>query len=154
MKKLFLALMLVLGFGLNVFASNNTPESVILGFATAIQNEDFEKAKNFLNKPSFIKPIHIFKPHLGTKNTLETEIQGFYRHLTNSGSDYKTFNNVKDWNFKVEKDTNGINNYSLLMINPNFDQRWTSLTSGTKYDSSKNFELIKINNEWKITGWI
>ena len=79
MKKLFLALMLVLGFGLNVYASNNTPDSVILGFAAAMQNGDIEKAKSYLDKKSFIKPKNIMKPQLGTKDTLEREINLFFQ---------------------------------------------------------------------------
>ena len=50
MKKLFLALMLVLGFGLNVFASNNTPESVITSFLEAMRNVDEAKAITYLDK--------------------------------------------------------------------------------------------------------
>ena len=49
MKKLFLALMLDLGFGLNVYASNNTPESVITSFLEAMRNGDEIKAKTYLD---------------------------------------------------------------------------------------------------------
>ena len=73
MKKLFLALMLVLGFGLNVYASNNTPESVITSFLEAMRNGDEAKAITYLDKDSFIKPINVMKPQLG-KRILQKEI--------------------------------------------------------------------------------
>ena len=72
MKKLFLALMLVLGFGLNVYASNNTPESVILGFAAAMQNGDIEKANSFLGKEYKIFGKHIVGQGLGKKEFVAT----------------------------------------------------------------------------------
>ncbi len=55
MKKLFLALMLVFGFGLNVYASNNTPESVITSFLEAMRNGDEAKARTYLDKDSFVE---------------------------------------------------------------------------------------------------
>ena len=153
MKKLFLALMLVLGFGLNVFASNNTPESVILGFAAAMQNGDIEKAKSYLDKKSFIKPKNIMKPQLGTKDTLEREINLFNSFLLYTDSENGNAHNPKDWTIKVEKNTNGHNNYELYLINSQLKQRWTSNT-GINYSSSKSFEVIKVGKEWKIAGWI
>jgi hypothetical protein len=101
----------------NVYASNNTPESVILGFAAAMQNGDIEKAKSYLDKKSFIKPKNIMKPQLGTKDTLEREINLFNSFLLYTDSENGNAHNPKDWTIKVEKNTNGHNNYELYLIN-------------------------------------
>ncbi len=152
MKKIVIAIMLVFGFGLNVYAGD-TPESVILSFANAMQNGDIEKAKSYLDKKSFIKPKNIMKPQLGTRDTLEREINLFNSFLLYTDSENGNAHNPKDWTIKVEKSTNGNNNYSLYLINSKLEQRWTS-NSGINYASSKSFEVIKVGKEWKIAGWI
>ena len=54
MKKIVLAIMLVLGFGLtNASANENTPEGVILAFYKACVNGDLKKAMSYLDKDSF-----------------------------------------------------------------------------------------------------
>ena len=77
MKKLFLALMLVFGFGLNVYASNNTPESVITSFLEAMRNGDEAKARTYLDLNSFIVPKNIMKPQLGNKDISTGKISLF-----------------------------------------------------------------------------
>lgn len=74
MKRIVLAIMLVLGFGLNVYASNNTPESVITSFLEAMRNGDETKARTYLDLNSFIKPKNIMKPNLGTKDFTKRDL--------------------------------------------------------------------------------
>ena len=84
MKKLFLALMIVFGFGLNVYASNNTPESVITSFLEAMRNGDEAKARTYLDKDSFVKPKNIMKPNLGTKDFTKRDL-GLVDNMFNKG---------------------------------------------------------------------
>lgn len=150
MKKLIITIMLMLGFGtVSLSANENTPEDVILGFAKAIQNNDMEKAKTYVDRKSFIVPKNIRKPNLGNKDILNRKLEGLYSLLVS----YNTLN-PKDWSFKVEKDTNGIDNYDLLLINPKIEQRWTSFISGIEYRYNIGVRLIKVNDIWKIASII
>src|SRR5574344_1869330 len=102
MKKLYLALMLVLGFGLNVYASNNNPESVITSFLEAMRNGDETKARTYLDKDSFVKPKNIMKPNLKTKNFTKKNLSLITKISINR--------NVRtNWKKKKKKSTININ---------------------------------------------
>ena len=141
MKKLYLALMLVLGFGLNVYASNNTPESVITSFLEAMRNGDETKARTYLDKDSFVKPKNIMKPNLGTKDFTKRDlslITGIFMS-GNGGTNWKY--EAKKSTININPDNKGVYTYDVAISNSN-------------YDTEKMFYLKIINNSWKITGWI
>ena len=141
MKKLFLALMLVFGFGLNVYASNNTPESVITSFLEAVRNGDEAKARTYLDKDSFVKPKNIMKPNLGTKDFTKRDlslITGIFMS-GNGGTNWKY--EAKKSTININPDNKGVYTYDVAISNSN-------------YDTEKMFYIKIINNSWKITGWI
>ncbi len=141
MKKLFLALMLVFGFGLNVYASNNTPESVITSFLEAMRNGDETKARTYLDLNSFIKPKNIMKPNLGTKDFTKRDL-GLVDNMFNQGG------KGNNWKYEVKKSTRN--------TNPDNKGVYTyDVSSSTaEYELEKIYRVKKINNSWKITGWI
>ena len=141
MKKLFLALMLVLGFGLNVFAASNTPESVITSFLEAMRNGDETKARTYLDLNSFIKPKNIMKPNLGTKDFTKRDL-GLVDNMFNQGG------KGNNWKYEVKKSTRN--------TNPDNKGVYTyDVSSSTaEYELEKIYRVKKINNSWKITGWI
>ena len=142
MKKLFLALMLVLGFGLNVYASNNTPESVITSFLEAMRNGDEAKARTYLDKDSFIKPKNIMKPQLGSKDTTTGELGLVNNMFVQGGKNNRWTYTIKlNDNRLANPDSRGVYAYIVKM-------------ETTNYDLTKYYEVKKINNVWKITGWI
>ena len=140
MKKLYLALMLVLGFGLNVYASNNTPESVITSFLEAMRNGDETKAKTYLDLNSFIVPKNIMKPQLGNKDISTGKIGLVKNMFVQNGNSGWTYTINLDTT-TVNPDTRGFFTYTVLMKTVN-------------YDLEKFYFVKKINNTWKITGWI
>lgn len=142
MKKLFLALMLVLGFGLNVYASNNTPESVITSFLEAMRNGDETKARTYLDKDSFVKPKNIMKPQLGNKDTTTGKLGLVNNMFVQGGKNNRWTYTIKlDDNRLANPDSRGVYAYIVKM-------------ETTNYDLTKYYEVKKINNVWKITGWI
>ena len=141
MKKLFLALMLVLGFGLNVYASNNTPESVITSFLEAMRNGDETKAKTYLDLNSFIVPKNIMKPQLGNKDISTGKIGLVKNMFVQNGNSGWTYTIILNDNRLANPDSRGVYAYIVKM-------------ETTNYDLTKYYEVKKINNVWKITGWI
>ena len=141
MKKLFLALMLVLGFGLNVFASNNTPESVITSFLEAMRNVDEAKAITYLDKDSFIKPINVMKPQLGKEDFTK-------RDLSLLPGMFMSGNGGINWRYEVKKNT--------ININPDNKGNFTYdvTISNSNYDTEKMFYVKLVNKVWKITRWL
>lgn len=140
MKKIVLTIMLMLG--LNVYASN-TPESVITSFLEAMRNGDETKARTYLDKNSFIKPINIMKPQLGTKDFTK-------RDLSLINGIFMTGGRENNWDYKISKSTRqlknpddrGIYTYDVLISNPN-------------YEKENQIMFLKvINKTWKIAGWI
>ncbi|QNM90355.1 hypothetical protein HOO34_01030 [Aliarcobacter cryaerophilus] len=141
MKKLFLALMLVLGFSLNVYASNNTPESVITSFLEAMRNGDEAKARTYLDLNSFIVPKNIMKPQLGNKDISTGKIGLVKNMFVQNGNSGWTYTIKLNDNRLVNPDSRGVYAYIVKM-------------ETTNYDLTKYYEVKKINNTWKITGWI
>ena len=142
MKKLFLALMLVFGFGLNVYASNNTPESVITSFLEAMRNGDEAKARTYLDLNSFIVPKNIMKPQLGNKDISTGKISLVNNMFVQGGKNNRWTYTIKlNDNRLANPDSRGVYAYIVKM-------------ETTNYDLTKYYEVKKINNTWKITGWI
>ena len=142
MKKLFLALMLVLGFGLNVFAASNTPESVITSFLEAMRNGDETKARTYLDLNSFIKPKNIMKPNLGTKDFTKSDLGLVNNMFVQGGKNNRWTYTIKLNDTRLANpDSRGVYAYIVKM-------------ETTNYDLTKYYEVKKINNTWKITGWI
>lgn len=141
MKKLFLALMLVLGFGLNVFAASNTPESVITSFLEAMRNGDEAKAITYLDKDSFIKPINVMKPQLGKKDFTK-------RDLSLITGIFMSGNGGTNWRYEVKKNT--------ININPDNKGNYTYdvTISNSNYDTEIMFYVKLVNKAWKITRWL
>ena len=141
MKKLFFALMLVFRFGLNVYASNNTPESVITSFLEAMRNGDEAKAKTYLDLNSFIVPKNIMKPQLGNKDISTGKIGLVKNMFAQNGNSGWTYTIRLNDNRLANPDSRGVYAYIVKM-------------ETTNYDLTKYYEVKKINNVWKITGWI
>ncbi len=141
MKKVLIKIMLVLGFSLNVFAASNTPESVITSFLEAMRNGDETKARTYLDLNSFIKPKNIMKPNLGTKDFTKRDL-GLVDNMFNQGG------KGNNWKYEVKKSTRN--------TNPDNKGVYTyDVSSSTaEYELEKIYRVKKINNSWKITGWI
>ncbi|MGJ0312525.1 hypothetical protein [Aliarcobacter cryaerophilus] len=141
MKRIVLAIMLVLGFGLNVYASS-TPESVITSFLEAVRSGDIKKAKSYLDKDSFIKPKNIMKPQLGKKDTLDGELGLVDNMFNQGGKDNRWTYDIKFNNTWLNNpDNRGYYGYIVKMETVN-------------YDLTKSYTLKKVNNTWLIVGWI
>ena len=141
MKRIVLAIMLVLGFGLNVYASS-TPESVITSFLEAVKSGDIKKAKTYLDKDSFIVPKNIMKPQLGKKDIMDGKL-GLVDNMFNQGG------KGNQWTYDIKFNDTWLNNpdnrgyygYIVKMETVN-------------YDLTKLYSLKKVNNTWLIVGWI
>lgn len=142
MKKVFIKIMLVLGFSLNVFAASNTPESVITSFLEAMRNGDETKARTYLDLNSFIKPKNIMKPNLGTKDFTKRDL-GLVDNMFNQGG------KGNNWNYKITKDKHKLKNPDDKGI-----YTYVVSCSTAKYELENFYFVKKINNTWKITGWI
>lgn len=140
MKKVFIKIMLVLGFSLNVFAASNTPESVITSFLEAMRNGDEAKARTYLDLNSFIVPKNIMKPQLGNKDISTGKVGLVKNMFVQNGNSGWTYTINLDTT-TVNPDTRGFFTYTVLMKTAN-------------YDLEKFYFVKKINNTWKITGWI
>lgn len=141
MKKLIIKIMLMLGFCLNVYASNNTPESVITSFLEAMRNGDETKARTYLDKESFIKPINIMKPHLGTKDFTK-------RDLSLITGIFMSGNGGINWKYEAKKNTRNINPDNKGVYTYDVE------ISNSNYNTEKMFYLKLVNKSWKITRWI
>lgn len=141
MKKIVIAIMLVFGFSLNVYASS-TPESVITAFLEAVKSGDIKKAKTYLDKDSFIVPKNIMKPQLGKKDIMDGKL-GLVDNMFNQGG------KDNQWTYDIKFNNTWLNNpdnrgyygYIVKMETVN-------------YDLTKSYTLKKVNDTWLIVGWI
>ena len=136
MKKIFISIMLVLGFGLGAYANDNTPEGVILSYREAIKKGDLEKAKSYLDEKSFDN----IAPNGRKNNSVNKKINGSYSKLKYGGD-------ISQWTFKIKKtDELSAGDYEVYYTNPT--AQFESTRNGT------DFLLVnvkKINGKWKLT---
>lgn len=137
MKKIFISMLLILGFGLGAYANDNTPQGVVLAYWEALKKGDLEKAKSYLDEKSITRIDNKGR----VRHDINRQATGNHRTLKYSASD------ISQYVFRVENtEKESYSDYRVYFTNP------TSETEGIRNGTfNRTASIKKIKDKWKIT---